>query len=107
MSEHLPESELAAILTRASTELRSGKPLSLGVVTLLTRDIVLLVAEFRTMRLQLAARGAEVRGAQNARESVFHAAKAEIDRLNQQLAARDAQIARYREIVENGAAVAT
>lgn len=49
---------------------------------------------------------AELRNTRNARENLHRAAKEEVERLTGQLAARDAQIARLRQIVE-GAEVTT
>lgn len=88
MSEPLTDDELSAIGVRTGALLHSGRGMTQESVALLNSDIPRLVAEFRE------------------RQRALEIASKAIIELKAHLAARDAQIARLRQIVD-GAEVAT
>jgi hypothetical protein len=76
------EEELAAILASAKAEMQSARFRTLGMVKLLHTDLPRLVGDVRAQSRRIA-------------------------KLDEQLAARDAQIARLRQVVEHEPQVIT
>lgn len=100
MREHLTDAELSAVLTRLSTLLHSGRGMTMDALTLLSSDLPRVVAELREARAENVALRRDY-------EETLRIATRGVAELKSQLAARDAQIARLRQVVESGAEVTT
>jgi hypothetical protein len=99
MSEPLSLAELAEIESQTQAMLRSGKFLPQFVTRLLAVVVPRLVSELRAQRSELLLLRSDY-------EETLNIATAGVIELRDAIAARDAQIARLRQIVE-GAEVAT
>jgi hypothetical protein len=99
MTEPLSNDELAEIERQTLAMLRSGKFLPQFVTRLLAVVVPRLVAELRAQRSELTLLRRDY-------DETLNVATRGVTELREQIAARDAQIARYRQIVE-GSEVAT
>jgi hypothetical protein len=98
MSEPLTDAELIEIERDAASQLRDGKFHPPGIVRLIAARLPLVVHNLRAARSELTLLRRDY-------DETLNVATRGVEELREQIAARDAQIARLRQVVE-GAEVA-